>query len=169
MIERTDGSPGRAGDLMLPDDAGIVGRPGDVQMQPGPLGREFFQEQPGRDRAAAVLAGVADIRIVALNEFFIFRIVRHAPEFFAGARSRARKAVVKAVVAGHHAGRHKAEHRPDRAGQRCDVHQMRAALLLRGPREGIGQDQAPLGIGVQDLDRLAGEAGDDVAGQHARV
>ena len=42
MIERTDGSPGRAGDLMLPDDAGIVGRPGDVQMQPGPFGREFF-------------------------------------------------------------------------------------------------------------------------------
>ena len=91
MIERTHGSAGRAVDLMLPDNARVVRRPGDVQMQPWTSRREFFQEQARRDRAAAVLAGVADIRLVALNEFFIFRIVRHAPEFFAGARSRARK------------------------------------------------------------------------------
>ena len=61
MIERTHGGAGRAGDLMLPDNARVVRRPGDVQMQPGTSRREFFQEQARRDRAAAVLAGVADI------------------------------------------------------------------------------------------------------------
>ena len=60
---------------MLPDDAAVVRRPGNVQMEPWAAFREFFQEQARRDRAAAVLAGVADVGIVALDQLLIFRVV----------------------------------------------------------------------------------------------
>ncbi len=82
---------------MLPDNAAVVRRPGDVQMQPGTSRREFFQEQARRDRAAAVLAGVADIGIVALDQLLVFRVVWDPPEALAGALRRAQQAVVEAL------------------------------------------------------------------------
>ena len=46
---------------------------------------------------------------------------------------------------------------------------MGAALLFCGPREAVGKNQPTLSIGVQNLNRFAGEAGNDVARQHARI
>ncbi len=56
-----------------------------------------------------------------------------------------------------------AESDDDGAGQGRGIDQMCAAKLL-GVGDGVGQDQAALGIGVQHLDGFAGHRGDDIAG-----
>ena len=46
---------------------------------------------------------------------------------------------------------------------------MRAALPLCGPRKAVGEDQPPLRVRIQNFDRFAGKAGDDIARNHARI
>jgi hypothetical protein len=48
------------------------------------------------------------------------------------------------------------------ARERGDVHDRRRLEAL-DVGEGVAEDEAPLGVGIQDLDRLARERGDDVA------
>ena len=51
----------------------------------------------------------------------------------------------------------------DGAGEGGGIHQVRAALLAR-VGQGVGQNQAAFGIGIDHLDGLAGHGGDDIAG-----
>ena len=60
------------------------------------------------------------------------------------------------------ARRRLAERDDARAGQRGDVDEMRRAELLRVP-ESVAENQPALGVGVDDFDRLAAGAGQDVA------
>lgn len=141
--------------------------PGDIQVEPGkPLG-EVLQEKPGGDGAAAVLAGVADVGIVAADQVLVLREVRHAPEPLAGVPGGPGQAAVPAVVGGHDAGGHIAQHGVHGSREGGDIHQVGAALPADGPGEAVSQDQAALGIGVEDLHGLAGKEGDPVPGEHA--
>ena len=57
-----------------------------------------------------------------------------------------------------------AERDHDRAGQRRQIdHEFRLEALVAVP-ERVGQHEPALGVGVEDLDRLARHRGDDVAG-----
>src|SRR5207253_8741899 len=67
------------------------------------------------------------------------------------------------VVGGDQARVGRAEGDLDRSGQGGDVDDSAGAELDR-VGEGVGEDQATLGVGVVDLDRLAVVLGDDVAG-----
>ena len=69
------------------------------------------------------------------------------------------------VVVREQARVRRAERDDDRAGQRREVDDPLGALL-HGVGEGVGEDEAALGVGVVDLDRLAVHRGDDVAGLH---
>jgi hypothetical protein len=62
-------------------------------------------------------------------------------------------------------GHRRAERADDRAGQRRQVDQPLGALLDR-PGQAVGEHEAPLGVGVDDLDRRAGARAHDVAGLH---
>lgn len=102
--------------------------PGDIQVEPGkPLG-EVLQEKPGGDGAAAVLAGVADVGIVAADQVLVLREVRHAPEPLAGVPAGPGQAAVPAVVGGHDAGGHIAQHGVHGSREGGDIHQVGAAL-----------------------------------------
>ena len=83
---------------MLPQYAAVVRRPGNVQMQPRAVIHKTAEEQSCRDRAAAVLGGIADISIVAVDQSLIFREGRHPPEAFAGAIRRARQCRIEVLV-----------------------------------------------------------------------
>ena len=127
----------------------------------------MLQEKPGGDGAAAVLAGVADVGIVAADQVLVLREVRHAPEPLAGVPGGPGQAAVPAVIGGHDAGGHIAQHGVHGSREGGDIHQVGAALPADGPGEAVSQDQAALGIGVEDLHGLAGKEGDPVAGEHA--
>ena len=68
---------------------------------------------------------------------------------------RLAEAVVHGFVVGEDAGIDRAERDHDRAGERGGVDQVSAAELAR-VEQTVGQDQAAFGVGVDDLDGLAG-------------
>ena len=69
----------------------------------------------------------------------------------------------KLVVVAEQSGMLLAERDHHRAGQRREIdHRLRLEALLRVPKA-IGEHHAPLGVGVEHLDGLAGHRRDDVA------
>ena len=131
-------------------------------MEPGEVLGEALEEGPRCDGAAAVLAGVAHIRQIALDHPLILPAQGHPPVLLPGQGGGGLKAAVPAVVAGHNPGGHIAQHGPDGPGEGGRVHQTGALLLPGRPGEAVGQDQAALGVGVEDLDGLAGEGADHI-------
>src|ERR1035441_4746710 len=140
-------------------DPGFVvfhpGGAGYVEVDPGGVFGKFFQEHGGGDGAALAAAGVYDIGDVGLDTFFVFFVEGKTPHFFARLFVGAGEAVEHIVVAGKDSGVDVAEGHDDGAGQGGGVYQMRAAQLA-GVAEAVGQDQASFGVGVDDLDGLAG-------------
>lgn len=139
---------------MLPQYAAVVRRPGNVQMQPRTIFHKAAEEQSCRDRAAAVLGGIADISIVAVDQSLIFREGRHPPEAFAGAIRRARQCRIEVLVVGHHTRGDVAEHITDRTRERRDVDKVRAALAFLRPRKRVCKDEAAFRVRVEDFHRF---------------
>ena len=79
-------------------------------------------------------------------------------------RRRARDLAGPLVVVGDQRRVGGAERDQDRAGERRQVDDPLGAELAHAVGERVGEDQPALGVGVVDLDRLAVELGDDVAG-----
>ena len=94
---------------------------------------------------------------------FVFVVERHAPHFFARLLVGVGEAVVHLVVAGEDSGIHVAERNHDGSGEGGGIDQMGAAELA-GVAESVGENEAAFGIGVDDLDRLAGHGDLHVAG-----
>ena len=67
----------------------------------------------------------------------------------------ATQGVDQRLVVAHHAAELVSERHHHRAGERGEVDHGVRLDLLRGVGEGVGQDQAPLGVGVEHLDARA--------------
>ncbi len=153
---------------------GVVepGGRGDVEVDPGNrnaggvggFADEFFEEHGGRGGSAvAAAAGVHDVGDLALDLVAVVVGAGHAPEFFAGEGESVEEALRGLVVVGEEAGVDLAEGGADGAGEGGGVDEVGGAEGL-GVVQAVGQDEAAFGVGVQDLDGLAGHGGDDVAG-----
>ena len=97
------------------------------------------------------------------RDLLVLGVERQAPDELAGLLAGAVDLGGKVVVVGDQRRVGRAERDQDRAGQGREVDDPLGAELDR-VGEGVGEDQAALGVGVVDLDRLAVVLGDDVAG-----
>ena len=88
---------------------------------------------------------------------------RELPVALAGPVAGRHDLVVEVLRAPERAGHEVAERARDGAGQRRDVHDVGGAEPL-GVGHRVAEDQPALGVGVGDVDHLAVERADDVAG-----
>ena len=112
------------------------------------------------------VGGVREVGVLALGQLEVLRVERHPPADLAGGVAGGRRP--RAYQSSSFENRPAvgvAERDEDRAGERGEVDDPLGALLDR-VAERVGQDQAALGVGVVDLDRLAVHRGDDVARLH---
>ena len=131
-------------------------------MRPGPVARELLQERGGDDREAEALArGVAQVGHGRVDQRPVARMQRPRPGEIAAGVARVDDGVAPRVVVGEDAGVQVAHARAHRPGQGREVDEVRRAVAARPPQR-VGEDQAPLGIGVGHLDGQAGGGRDDV-------
>ena len=114
---------------------------------------EALQEQSRGDRAGLPASGAVRQSAMSLDG----RVVGRQ----SGIRQTGSRAAPLAVdlrrqrvVVGVEGRQVRPERDPRRAGQRGEVEDQ-VRLVLIGARERVGEDQAPLGVGVADLDREA--------------
>ena len=130
-------------------------RPGDVQVRPRHVAGEALQELRRDARARlARLVDVHEVGRVAVERLGVVGVQRQAPDGLAGRRRRGADLRGPVVVGGEQAGVGVAQRDDDRAGQRGDVDEPLGALVDR-VRQAVGQHEAALGVGVDDLDRRA--------------
>ena len=129
-------------------------RTGDVEVHPRRAVDELLQEQSGRERAAVAAADVLEVGDLRLELLAVLGGQRERPHRFAGAVGGGADLVGPVVVVAHESGDLVAQRDHARAGEGREVDH-RARLLVRREREGVGEDEATLGVGVEHLDRLA--------------
>ena len=163
---RTPKPVGAVADVLAAD---VPGGAGDVEVRPGgcrrrtPRGTSRRRSFPPSRFAAALVRSATVPLVSSLYSGCSGRRQSSSPMMSPAAVDLRRPV----VVVGDQAGVGRAERDDDGAGQRRDVDDPLGALAV-APGERVGEDQAALGVGVVDLDRLAVELGDDVAGARSR-
>ena len=127
-------------------------------MNPGCVFGEGLQELGRSDCAAVASAGVLDVGNVALDLIGVLLTQGQAPELFAGGGQSSLELADGLVVVGERAAVEHAESDDAGAGEGCRVDEVGCAELA-GVGESVGENQAAFGVGVDDVDGLAGLAG----------
>src|SRR3954453_469187 len=130
----------------------------------GPLqaAGEPLEEGGGRDRIAVGAPGrVLQVGDLRLEQLVVAGMLRPRPREVADRDAGVDDRVAPLVVAAEDAGEEVSHTGPHRARQRREVDELRRAQAPRVP-EGVGQDQAALGVGVRDLDGQPRGGLDDV-------
>src|SRR5579872_7239445 len=165
--EVDEGAEGDAGGAFGEPGLGVVvpGGAGDVEVDPGGVAGEFADEPGAGDAAAAfAAANVLNVGEAAFDELAVFVVHRHLPHFLADGFGGGEELVCPGLIgAGENADVDASERDDDGTGKRGGVDEMRCAELL-GVVDGVGEDEAAFGVGVEDLDRFAGHGGLDIAG-----
>ena len=136
---------------------------GDVEVCPRRVADEALDELGGDNGAGTAGASVLDVGDGRLDELVVLAVHRQAPQTLAGGGGRALEIRVQPVVVGEEAEADAAERGRDCAGERGHVDERGAAQAFR-VHDAVGEHEAALGVGVQDLDRLAVHGVDHVAG-----
>ena len=132
-------------------------------MRPAELAREAREERRRGDAAAGPAADVRHVGEVRAQLLLVVLPERHLPDAVPSVVGGCTQLVGELLVVGEESRRDVPQGDDARAGQRGDVdHEL--GLVALDISERIAQDQPALGVGVEDLDGLAGERGDDVAG-----
>ena len=141
----------------------LIAGAGDVEMRPGRVADEALEELRRGDRAAVAAAGVLHVGELGIDQLVVGRPERHAPDRLAGrGAGRVRRAASSSSL----------ENSPacswPSATMIAPVSVARSIMkrglnFSRAYVQRVGEHQAPLGVGVDDLDRLAGHRGQDVA------
>ncbi len=126
-------------------------------------GGELTEEQAALDQRALCRARVLEVAVPRLHVGHVLLDERQLPVALTGPDTRGGDLVIPGLRRPEGTRDQVAKCPRDRAGQRGDVHQMGRTLALR-PGHRIAQDQATLGIGVDDVHLLAVERSDDVTG-----
>ena len=132
-------------------------------MDPGRAFRhEALQKEGRRDRAAETRA--ADVREVghlAVEKTLVRLVQRQPPEGIALLLGSCQRGCRQSVAVAEERGQFGAERHPRGAGQGCHV-QQQVGAIPDGFGQRIAENQAPLRIGVADLDRQALASSQDV-------
>jgi VWFA-related protein len=138
------------------------GRAGNVQMYPRQSVGELANEERSRDGASRTSPGVGEVGNLALELLAVVVEDRHRPGAIAGARARLPHHLHPRLGRPEQAGGRLAERDDAGAGQGGDIDEVRGAELPRVP-DGVAEDEAALGVGVEHFDRLSRGAGEDIA------
>ncbi len=140
----------------------VVGGPGDIEVDPR-LGDELADEQAALDQRTLGRPGVLEIAVPAVHLGHVVVDERQLPVALAGPVAGRHDLVVERLRRPERPGHEVAERPRHGAGQRRHVDEVGRAEPL-GVGQRVAQDEAALGVGVGDVDLLAVERGDDVAG-----
>ena len=142
----------------------LKGHPGDVQVCPGITLSELLEEHGRSADTSEPVSGVGQVGGQALQAGQILIVERHMPDALpaglAGGLQAAQQTLVGAKGAGSHAPPQGHDTRP---GQSSQVDH-RLGFKAGGIGQGVGQDQASFGVGVDNLDCLAVHGRDHIAG-----
>ena len=127
----------------------------------------FLAKRERKQAAVMVPAGcptqIAHVREIALELILVLVEQRQTPGAIARHCSAREQLVREIVVVGKQTARDIAERNDTGACQRRDVdHALWIEAL--GVRQCVRQGETAFGVGIEDLDRLAGHRPDDVAG-----
>ena len=133
-------------------------------MRPWHIVDEAGEKLRGGDRAGRTAARVLDVGEAAVDLFVVGGAHGQAPEFFAGGEASGQQPGRQVIVIGEKSRVIAAERHADgaREGREID-HELRLEPVLGVP-ERVGENQAPLGVGVDDLDGGTAHRGEDIAG-----
>ena len=145
------------------------GHAGNVQMRPGHAIGEALQEARGGDRTAGAPAHVLHVGDLALQHLVVGLAQRHAPQLLAPGGAGRLQVLRERLVVAEHPAVFMPERHDDAARERREIHHERWLEALLAVPHHIAQYEAALGVGVDDLDRLAGIAGHHVAGALGRA
>ena len=160
--QQADAESGRALPHVLA--AHVPGGARDVQVHPRLSVYELLEEGARVDRSGLALRrSVREIGRRPLGQFLVLGVEWQPPGQLAGALGRRLDLGGELVVVRDQRRIGGPEGDQHRAGQGGQVHEPVGTELDR-VGEGVGQDQAPLGVGVIHLHGLAIQLGDDVAG-----
>ena len=140
----------------------VVGGPGDVEVDPRHRD-ELADEEGALDQRPLGRARVLEVAVPALHLGDVIVDERKLPVAFAGTIAGRHDLVVEVLRRPERPGHEVAKRARDGPRQRGDIDQVRGTEPFR-VGERVTEDQAALGVGVGDVDLLAVERGDDVAG-----
>ena len=132
-------------------------------MRPRHLADEVLEEQRGGDRARAA-AGVVGVGDPRGDLVLVGRGERHPPHRLTRGRPGVEQRGGQRVVVGEQAADLLTQRDLDGAGERGDVDEHGGVELGDGVGQGVGHDQAALGVGVGDLGGPTAPVPDHVAG-----
>ena len=135
-------------------------------MHPRGVADEFLEEGAADDRAGLAPAGVLDVREVAFDLLAVFVEQGQLPDPFGAAFTRFAQPRHHVVVGAHHAGGLAAQSDHHGAGEGGQIDDAGGLVFFHGIRQGIGENQTALGVGVDYLDRFARHGAQNVAGFH---
>ena len=139
-------------------------------MHPGGVADEFLEEDAADDRAGiAPAAGVLDVREVTLDLLAVLVEQGQLPNPLGAALARFTQPRHHVVVGAHHAGSLVAQGDHHGAGQGGQIDDAGGLVFFHGVRQGVGEDQAALGVGVDDLHGFTRHGAQDVAGLDGRA
>ena len=128
------------------------------------VGHEARQKAGGGHGARGSVADIPDVGDPGFEGVVVGLVERHVPGLLALRVGGLEKRLHEGVAVGERAGAVVAEPDDDGAGEGREIDDAaRLVLRLRVPEQ-IGENEAALGVGVDDLDRVALHRGDDVAG-----
>ena len=131
----------------------------------GFAGQKFLEEAGGSNRTGSAPVGdVFDIGHIRFNQFAVGVGQRKAPQLFARLFAGNGQQFGQDVVVAEQTGHLVAQRYDNRAGQRGEVDDALRLIFLFNISQAVAQDQAPLGVRVEDFYGLAGKRSYDVAG-----
>ena len=124
-------------------------------MQPGRVAGELLEEHGGVDGSAGAAAGVDHVGDEGLDVVLVVVGAGQAPEAFAGIAKAVEELCPDLVIVGEDPGVEVAERDDAGTGEGGGVDEVSAAEGF-GVVKAVGEDEAAFGVGVDDLDGLAG-------------
>ena len=135
----------------------------EVDVRPRQAGDELAQEQRRDDRAGVALADVLDVGDAAVDVAPVLLDQRQLPQHLVGVGGGGDQLADQPAVGAEDGGAARPERGAHRRGQRGEVDDAVGPLARRvGQR--VGEHQATLGVGVEDLDGRAVVGAQHVAG-----
>ena len=124
-------------------------------MRPRRVLHEGLQEGRRRTGARPTSAQVLDVGVLGLDHFVVGLIEWHTPHLLPCRRSRSEQIVGEFVVVDEQPSVLFAQRHHDGARQRCQIDDEPRLKSLLDVRNQIAENESPLRVRVQHLDRLA--------------
>src|ERR1041385_1986241 len=127
----------------------------DIEVQPGRVVNEFFQEDGRGAGSAPASAGIHDVGDARTDLVKIFLVERQAPEFFSGPLQCSGEVLISVLIVGKDTGVVITQGDDACASKSCGVDQV-STTESAGVIEAVSQHKSAFSISINDLNGFAG-------------